>query len=119
MRFFTAAAIALLALTTGCSMFKPAEAPKTDVDDGSQWTGFNNGYAKGEEPKKNVPATKAANSEAPKVDDKSSDSKVEDKIASADEEKPSKKKPGAKKAGAKKSSGAPAAKPRKRAPKKA
>lgn len=122
-----AAIVALLALTTGCSMLQPAASPSNTTEP-DPWAGFNNGYEKNEKPASKPEAkseekvgktetTSAALEKSDKADrgDKSDKADKGDKASDDDEEeakpkKVAKKKPAKKKA----NSGVATKKPRKR-----
>lgn len=119
--------VALLGLTTGCSVLHPAASPAPVAAESDPWVGFNNGY----ETKKEEPKHEEAKKEEPKSDDKRPDEKAaeksekSEKVASADddEDEAPKAKPkklvAKKKPAKKKPAGATVAtkKPRKRAKK--
>ena len=53
-----AVAVALLGLTTGCSMLPGGKEPATPAAEADPWAGFNNGYEKNEKPTEKAAAAK-------------------------------------------------------------
>lgn len=107
---------AVLALTTGCSVLRPAASPEPVAAEADPWQNFNNGYAKGEAPSdgKSKPAEKTADAKTDKTS-----AALEDKAVAADDEAPKKTAKAGKKGAKKKGAGSSVAtkKPRKRAKK--